>query len=383
MTLSFLSVVGGVAYGLNSYALWRVGLALNLPLSSSTLLKVALVALSVSYFLIGRWLTPRQPLVRLLAWGSGLWLGALVYLNLLGGLTQLGALVGLLGPSGELGLLRALLPASSSSSWWVVLALLICGYGVWSASRGPRLRKVSVKIKGLPSALEGLKVAQLSDIHIGPTLGEGFARRLTEMTHALEPDLIVITGDLVDGTVERLQRDVEPFFELSAPLGVYFVTGNHELISQADPWVAHLKAHGLRVLENQGLTLTYNGAQLNLAGVEDWEGTRFPPPRPPSLSEALAELDMTHPTILLAHQPKAATEASVAGVTLQLSGHTHGGQLAPFSWLVYLDQPYRSGLYQVGEMSLYVSEGTGYWGPPMRVGTRSELTLLTLSAQGD
>jgi len=375
MTLAFLSVVSGVAYGLNSYALSRLNLALGTDLGSLPSLKLGFVALTVCYFVIGRWLTPRRPLVRLLAWCSGLWIGLLIYLVLFGALSHLGLWVGLLGPRAEFTALG--LPPS----WWVTLAVGVTLYGVFRVTRGPVVRQVSVEVKGLPSALEGLRIAQLSDIHIGPTLGERFARRLTQMTRALNPDLVVITGDLVDGSVERLKEDVAPFFELSAPLGVYFVTGNHELISEADPWVAHLKANGLTVLENQGLTLTYKGASLNLAGVEDWEGSRFPPPRPPSLTSALRGLDLSVPTVLLAHQPKVAKEASEAGVDLQLSGHTHGGQLTPFSWLIYLDQPYRAGLYKVGEMSLYVSEGTGYWGPPVRVGTQSELTLVTLTAQ--
>ena len=375
MTLTFLSVVSAVAYGLNSYALTRLDLALSTELGSLLLVKLGLVALTVSYFIIGRWLTPRRPLVRLLAWSSGLWIGLLIYLDLFGALSHLGVWAGLLGSRAEWIALG--LPAS----WWVASAVGVTLYGVWRATRAPVVRQVSVEVKGLPSALEGLKIAQLSDIHIGPTLGERFARELTQMTHALEPDLVVITGDLVDGSVERLREDVAPFFELSAPLGVYFVTGNHELISEADPWVAHLKASGFTVLENQGLTLTHRGASLNLAGVEDWEGSKFPPPRPPSLTKALSGLELSYPTVLLAHQPKVAKEASEMGVDLQLSGHTHGGQLTPFSWLIYLDQPYRAGLYRVGEMSLYVSEGTGYWGPPVRVGTRSELTLITLTAQ--
>ena len=202
--------------------------------------------------------------------------------------------------------------------------------------------------------------------------------QLVERVNALAPDLIVITGDLVDGEVRKLKEDVAPFFELSAPLGVFFITGNHELISGVDSWVEHLRAGGMTVLENESRLLERDGAALNLVGVEDWESARFHPQRSPNLDRALSGCDTALTTVLLAHQPKAVREAAQRGVDLQLSPH-HGGQIAPFTWLVALDQPYRSGLYHVRDTALYVSEGTGYWGPPLRLGTRSELTLLTLT----
>jgi len=364
MTLTFLSVVGLISSGIHLYVLSRVDASLASSLSDSPLALGGLVLLSLCYFVIGRWLTPRRAWVRLLGWCSGLWLGALVYLLLWGACAQL--------------LTWALADAVSPPYWWLIGALLTIAYGLWSGTRPPVIKRVELTIPRLAHELDGLKIAQLSDIHIGPTLGERFAAELARRTAALSPDLIVITGDLVDGSVERLREDVEPLITMSAPLGLYFVTGNHELISAADPWVSYLMERGVRVLENEGLQLKRQGATLNIAGVEDWEGSRFPPPRPPSLSEALEGLDPEAPTILLAHQPKAAREAAERGVALQLSGHTHGGQMFPFSWLIYLDQPYRSGLYDVEGMKLYVSEGTGYWGPPLRVGTRSELTLITL-----
>lgn len=376
MMLTFLAIVGLIAYGLNGYALTRLDVALSTQFSGLMWLKFLLVALSVSYFFIGKWLTPRILWVRGLAWCSALWLGVLLYLNLMGGLVHLAVLIGILNPdtSGQW------IGYSIPSFWWILVVLGIVLWGIWQAKRDPVLKEVSIQIKDLPQALDGLKIVQLSDIHIGPTLGESFAQQLTTTTMQRSPDLIVITGDLVDGTVARLQQDVEPFFSLSAPLGVYFVTGNHEFISEANSWVAYLKEKGIKVLENQGIQLDHHGVEFNLVGVEDWEGAKFPPYRPPSLTKALKNLNLALPTILLAHQPKVAAEASQLGIDLQLSGHTHGGQMFPFSWFIYLDQPYRSGLYRVGSMSLYVSEGTGYWGPPLRIGTRSELTLITLSA---
>jgi len=382
MRLAFLTVVSLLSYGLHSYLFSRLqhmvaAAGLYLPQSLVTAMEGDLVvpvlvlsALTLSYFAIGTLLHPRT--FRALAWLSGGWMGALTLLCVWAGAHHLAALV-------------AQLMGSSLPAWLgvggLLLAALLWALGLANVLRPPALREVAVPLAKLPRALEGLRIAQLSDVHVGPTVGRDFMERIVARTNALKPDLIVITGDLVDGDVELLSHDVAPIFDLRAPLGVYFITGNHELISGVDPWVAHLRAGGITVLENEREVLTHNGAMLNLVGIEDRDSARFHPDRRPNLDRALAGADMALATILLAHQPKAVKEAAIRGVDLQLSGHTHGGQMIPLTWLIYLDQPYRCGLYQLDGTTLYVSEGTGYWGPPIRIGTRSELTLLTLQGE--
>ncbi|MGB0592098.1 MAG: metallophosphoesterase [Myxococcota bacterium] len=379
MRLVFLTIVSVVSYGLHLFLFSRVAQMLSdaavmlpqsiLETASGKLLVLELTfsVLTLSYFTIGTMLHPRQ--FRWLGWLSGAWMGALTLLCLWGGVhlvAALGAeLIGYELPplTGVIGL---------------AVTLMCWGWGLANVLRPPALKRVSVPLTKLPEALHGLRIAQLSDIHVGPTVGRRFMDDLVARTNALSPDMIVITGDLVDGSVAMLGDDVAPIFDLSAPLGVYFITGNHELISGVDPWIHYIREGGITVLENEARCLRHNGAHLNLVGVEDWDSERFHRQRHPNLSEALVGVDTEHTTILLAHQPKAAREASLRGVDLQLSGHTHGGQMAPLTVLIYLDQPYRSGLYTIGPTQLYVSEGTGYWGPPIRLGTRSELTLLTL-----
>ena len=372
MLLPFLTLIGLLSYGLHAYVFWRLPMMLDgegTGWLSSALNDGALIGLScltLSYFIVTM-SDPRR--WRPLGWLSGAWMGLIALLCLWTGLhhgfSMLGALAGLQLPTwaGPAGISAAVL------SW---------GRGLYNATRPPTLVRHELPLKSLPPELDGMRVVQLSDIHVGPTIGRAFMERLVARVNALSPDLIVITGDLVDGGVSKLAYDVAPIFDLKAPQGVYFITGNHELISGVDPWVAHLRGGGIHVLENASVTLNHRGVTMHLAGVEDWESARFHPSRSPNLNEALAGCDPTRFTILLAHQPKAIKEASLRAVDLQLSGHTHGGQIAPFTWLVYLDQPYRSGLYTVNQTTLYVSEGTGYWGPPVRLGTRAELTLLTL-----
>src|SRR6266545_4573169 len=202
-------------------------------------------------------------------------------------------------------------------------------------------------------------------------VARGFIEQAVKQTNALAPDLIVITGDLVDGTVEQLREHVAPLADLRAKDGVYFVTGNHEYYSGADDWLAHLTTLGIRVLRNERVDVR---GLFDLAGVDDASARRILPHHGQDVAKAVAGRDPSRMLVLLAHQPKAFKHAVAAGVDLQLSGHVHGGQLVPFNWLVKLDQPYVSGLHQVNDSWIYVSPGTGYWGPPMRVGTVSELT---------
>lgn len=255
----------------------------------------------------------------------------------------------------------------------------MAGWGIFTATRRPvAVKPVDVAIAGLPAAFAGFRIVQLTDVHVGPTIGREFIDHLVERTNALEPDLVAITGDLVDGPVASLGKFLEPLQALRARHGVFFVTGNHEYFSGADEWIAHLRSLGVTVLRNERVTLERGDHAIDLAGVDDPTGTSFAAGHGPDLPRALAGRDPTRPVILLAHQPRAAVEAADHGVALQLSGHTHGGQIFPFNYLVKLQQPFIAGLHRLQGTMIYVSPGTGYWGPPMRVGIPAEITDITL-----
>jgi uncharacterized protein len=242
-------------------------------------------------------------------------------------------------------------------------------YGLVHVATGPIVRRVRVPLAKLPARAEGYTSVQLTDVHIGPILGDHFAAKVTAKVNALAPDLIVITGDLVDGRLDELRRHVEPLRDLKARDGVYAVTGNHEYYWNANAWLEHLRSLGIRILRNQRVTIR---EAFELAGVDDSSATEDVP-------RALAGRDAALPVVLLAHHPRTIARAVAAGVDLQLSGHTHGGQLLPLGWLSRLFEPHVAGLARFGATWLYVSEGTGFWGPPMRVGTSSEIALLTLA----
>ena len=245
--------------------------------------------------------------------------------------------------------------------------------GVGSALAGLRIKDVLVRIRDLPPALAGLRVVQISDLHIGPLLRKEWVEGVVARVRALKPDLVAITGDLVDGTVDELREHVAPLARLAeAPRGVYFSTGNHEYYSGVDDWLRYLPTLGIRPLANERVEAAPG---LDVAGIHDPTGRgRYAP----DLPAALDGRDPTRPVVLLAHQPRQFREAARHGVSLTLSGHTHGGQIWPFSWLVALVQPYIAGLHRLGEAQLYVSRGTGFWGPPMRVFAPAEITLLRL-----
>ena len=255
------------------------------------------------------------------------------------------------------------------------------GIAMGSALGRVAIKRVPVRLAKLPTQLSGYTIVQVSDIHVGPTIGRAFVESIVARVNALKPDLVAITGDLVDGSVEELGHLTEPLRDLQAKDGVFFVTGNHEYYSGADEWIRHLGTLGVRVLRNERVTICAGpgGACFDIAGVDDWTAAKFGHGHGADLPRALAGRDTTLPLILLAHQPKAAPEAAELGVDLQLSGHTHGGQLWPFNWLVKLEQPFVSGLHALGGLQVYVSNGTGYWGPPMRLGAPAEITRLELS----
>ncbi|WP_198115215.1 metallophosphoesterase [Massilia rhizosphaerae] len=260
-----------------------------------------------------------------------------------------------------------------------LLALAVTFIGFINARRVARVVKVEVPIDGLPEDLHGYSIAQISDIHVGPTIRRPYLNAIVTKVNALKPDAIAITGDLVDGTVQRLALHTEPLARLSAPDGAFFVTGNHEYYSGVEPWLAEVRRLGLRVLMNEHVIRRRGSAKVMIAGVTDYTAQQFDPLHKSDPHQAAAGApDDVAVRILLAHQPRSAPAAADAGFDLQLSGHTHGGQFFPWNLFVPLQQPFVAGLNRVRSLWVYTSRGTGYWGPPKRFGAPSEITLVRL-----
>jgi predicted MPP superfamily phosphohydrolase len=267
-----------------------------------------------------------------------------------------------------------------SARWALALTFLSAVIGLVIA-RLPRLVEVDIPIEHLPKALQGFSIAQISDLHVGPTIKRGFVERIVARVNFLKADLIAITGDLVDGSVSDLSSHTAPLAGLAARHGVYFVTGNHEYYSGERAWTAELRRLGLTVLKNQHVILQHNGASLLLAGVTDFSAHHFDPAQRSDPAAALfGSAAGASPKILLAHQPSSAAAAEAAGYDVQISGHTHGGQFFPWNLLVGYFQPFTAGLNRLKNLTVYVSRGTGYWGPPNRFGVPAEITRLRLVA---
>jgi predicted MPP superfamily phosphohydrolase len=239
------------------------------------------------------------------------------------------------------------------------------------------VKDVRVRLDRLPRSLDGTTIVQLSDVHVGPTIGRPFIEYVVSKVNALAPDLVAITGDLVDGSVAALGAKVAPLEGLKSKYGTFFVTGNHEYYSGTESWVRELTRLGIRVLRNERVSIG-EGESFDLAGVDDLEAKRFGGGA--DLERALSGRDPNRELVLLAHQPRVVFQAEKHGVGLQLSGHTHGGQIWPWSYFVYLQQPIVAGLERIGKTLVYVSRGTGYWGPPMRLGAPAEITRITLES---
>lgn len=248
--------------------------------------------------------------------------------------------------------------------------------GAYGVLRGPRVKRVTVPLAKLPRAAHGYRIAVVSDIHLGPILGRAHSQRIVDAINATQPDLIAVVGDLVDGTVADLGPAAEPLAGLRARHGSFFVTGNHEYFSGADAWVDHVRELGMRPLRNERLEIA---AGFDLAGVDDVAGESEG--QGPDFGRALGDRDRSRAAVLLAHQPIVIDDAVAHGVDLQLSGHTHGGQLWPGNHLAELANPTVAGLERYGDTQLYVSRGAGAWGPPVRVGAPSDITVVQLASK--
>jgi uncharacterized protein len=260
-----------------------------------------------------------------------------------------------------------------------LLAVLATVLGYVNARRTPRVVTVDIPIAGLPAALVGFTFVQISDIHVGPSIRRRHVQKLVNAVNRLEADVVAVTGDLVDGSVRELAPHVAPLAGLSGRHGRFFVTGNHEYYAGVHPWVDEVRRLGLQVLMNQHVVIERGGAQLVLAGVTDFMAHHFDETHRSDPQAAMAGAPAGAAVrVLLAHQPRTAPAAAEAGFDLQLSGHTHGGQFAPWMFFVRFQQPFTAGLHRVGRLWVYVSRGSYYWGPPKRLGAPSEIARLRL-----
>jgi predicted MPP superfamily phosphohydrolase len=241
-----------------------------------------------------------------------------------------------------------------------------------------RVRHVDIPIRDLPEALHGFTIAQISDIHVGPTIKRGFVERIVKRVNKLGSDMVAITGDVVDGPVRKLSEHTAPLADLESRHGTYVVTGNHEYYSGVQGWVRELERLSARVLMNEHVVLEHDGAPLTVAGITDYSAHYFDASHRSDPRSALAGSPRDAVKVMLAHQPRSAQASAAAGADLQLSGHTHGGQFWPWNLFVRLQQPYTAGLHREGGMWVYINRGTGYWGPPMRFGVPPEITAIRL-----
>lgn len=278
-------------------------------------------------------------------------------------------------------------PFIASEQAWVapsahatlLLTFLMTIVGLIIARRRPAIVKINIPVTGLPLALHGFSIAQISDVHVGPTIKRSFVEGIVRRVNALQADMVAVTGDLVDGSVQQLSSHTAPLAALAARHGAYFVTGNHEYYSGESAWTAEIRRLGLRVLKNEHVVLKHDGASLVLAGVTDFSAHHFDLAQRSDPAAAMygAPAD-AGARILLAHQPSSAAAAEQAGFDVQISGHTHGGQFWPWNLFVRFFQPFTGGLHRLKNLWVYVSRGTGYWGPPNRFGVPSEITHIRL-----
>jgi predicted MPP superfamily phosphohydrolase len=361
---------------LHAYIGWRVLPDLG---AGATGRAVGALVLIASYglmvlALLVRFILPRSPAHRFGAPGLFMagFFSSILVLTLL---RDLLLLVGILALSAA----HVHILKTASATAVAALSVFATVVGFASARRRARIVNVDVPIRNLPRALHGFSIAQISDVHVGAAIRKEYVDAIVDAVNGLHPDLIAVTGDVVDGPVRELAPHTAPLGRLSARHGAFFVTGNHEYYSGESAWTAEFKRLGLKVLLNEHAVVTHDGAPLVVAGVTDFSAHHFNPAQRSDPAAALAGAPSdAGAKILLAHQPRSASAAETAGYDLQLSGHTHGGQFWPWNLFVRFQQPFTAGLHRLNKLWVYVSRGTGYWGPPNRFGAPSEITRLRL-----
>jgi hypothetical protein len=300
---------------------------------------------------------------------SSVWMGMVVYFVLVTLASDLLRLI----------IFRAVFDGRAVSAVITTIVVAITVYGLVEA-RSIGITRLQVRMPNLPSNIEGLRIAQISDVHMGRIIRGSRLERIVTMVNDLHPDLIVITGDLVDAEALHMEDMVHPLRRLRSKYGVFAVPGNHEYFAGIDQSQAFMEEAGVTMLRNHWVTIS---GGLQLVGRDDPAGAWVAGEKIPSLEEIMRGTDRSKPTILLYHTPATTfEELQSRGIQLQLSGHTHKGQLWPFNYIVKLIYKMPYGRFTSGDTTVYVSRGTGTWGPPMRVGARPEITLITLSAKG-
>jgi len=318
---------------------------------------------------------PNQALADRLAWVGLLAMGFFSSLFVLTVLRDVFLLAMQVLPTG----LRPASLLETSARWTLALTSCMTLVGFVIARSRPAVIRIDIPVADLPAALHGFTIAQISDVHVGPTIKRRFVERIVDRVNGLNADLIAVTGDLVDGSVEQLSHHTAPLAGLAARHGAYFVTGNHEYYSGELAWTREIRRLGLRVLKNEHVVLNHDDQSLIVAGVTDYSAHHFDPAQQSDPVAALRGAPGDAGVkILLAHQPSSANAAANAGFDLQLSGHTHGGQFWPWNLFVHFFQPFTGGLHRLKNLWVYVNRGTGYWGPPNRFGVPSEITHLRL-----
>jgi len=364
---------------------------------------LALLGILLGALLLPRWIGPQHS--GFAAWPGYLWLAMVLYLTLALAVLEVPRLV--IGrrarapatptpqpelvpaggaaaaepepepvPEPEVDTGRRLFLARSLALAAGAAATGVVGYGANQALGAPLVKQVPVSLRRLDPALAGFRIAVVADIHLGPLLGRSHTERIVATINGLRPDLVAIVGDLVDGTVAELGEAAAPLRDLVSPHGSFFVTGNHEYFSDARAWLAELARLDVHPLRNERLTVRRGAANFDLAGINDVTGRGHGDA--PDLGRALEGRDTTRPVVLLAHQPVQVADAARRGVDLQLSGHTHGGQMVPLTFLVQAQQHMLAGLVKVQDTWLYVTRGAGFWGPPVRVGAPPDITVVEL-----
>ncbi|MCK6546060.1 metallophosphoesterase [Myxococcota bacterium] len=365
-----------------SVAAWRLLGPLALPTWGTALAALVVAALFGAMMLVPlSWMSrsklgdfARRPAVRWLSYMSMAFVSVLFALVALRDLVWgLGVITEALSPGLVPGVTVELARASSLGA--IALATVMTAWGYLSVKRGARTVRLKVRIPGLPKSFAGFRIVQLSDIHIGESVRRPHIERLVRDVNALDADLVAITGDLVDGSVAHLAEHAAPLAELSSKHGTHFVAGNHDHYSGIGAWAQHLRRLGMTVLHNEHRVIRRDVHELVIAGVDDLSATDDPEG---DLRRALRGASPEAVRVLLAHHPKTALATHVERVHLQLSGHTHGGQFFPWNLAVKMVHGFAAGLYRVGDTWLYVSRGTFYWGPPVRLFAPAEITVLEL-----